>query len=79
MEGIGIQEGSLCMMPYALGIPSWGTFSVVTFPGGAQAPFFGTIPSFWFNCESVWDAFTGGQSQIKCSRLLQWYQCFSSC
>ena len=26
VEGIRIQDGSLCMMPYALGISSWGTF-----------------------------------------------------
>ena len=29
VEGIGIQEGSLCAMPYALGI-SWGTFGLAT-------------------------------------------------
>ena len=28
VEGIGIQEGSLCMMPYALGNPFWGTFGL---------------------------------------------------
>ena len=67
-----VQEGSLGMMSYALGILYWGAFSVVAFPGGAQAPFFGAIPSFQFKCGSVLDAFTSGQSQIKCSRLLQW-------
>ena len=30
VEGIGIQEGSLHTVPYALGIPSWGTFSLAT-------------------------------------------------
>ena len=28
VEEIRIQEGSLCVMPYALGILSWGTFSL---------------------------------------------------
>ena len=28
-KGAGIQEGSLCAAFYALGIPSWGTFSLV--------------------------------------------------
>ena len=28
MKGIVIQEDSLCAMPYTLGIPSWGTFSL---------------------------------------------------
>ena len=32
VKGIGIQEGSLVMMSYALGIPSWDAFDVVTFP-----------------------------------------------
>ena len=25
-----IEEGSLCAMPYALGVPSWGTFGLAT-------------------------------------------------
>ena len=29
---IWIQEGSLCLAFYVLGVPSWGSFSVVTFP-----------------------------------------------
>ena len=60
------------MVCYALGVPSWGALGVVIFPGEAQAPFLGTVPSFWFKCESVWDAFTNGQTWIKCSGLLQW-------
>ena len=32
VEGIGIPEESLCMIPYALSIPSWGAFGMVTFP-----------------------------------------------
>ena len=31
LKGIGIQEGSLCMTFCALGVPSWGAFSMVTF------------------------------------------------
>ena len=50
---------------YAFGVPSWGTFSGVTFPWGAQAPIFGAIPSFWFKCKSVLDATTSGQSWIE--------------
>ena len=49
MEGIRVQEGSLHMMSYALGIPSWATFGVVTFPGGAETPFFGATPTFGLN------------------------------
>ena len=30
VEGIGIQGGSLCTMPYALGIPFWGAFGLAT-------------------------------------------------
>ena len=29
-KGVGIQEGSLSVASYALGIPSWGVFSLVT-------------------------------------------------
>ena len=28
VEGIGIQEGSLCMMPYVLGVPFWGAIGL---------------------------------------------------
>ena len=28
VEGNGIQEGSLYMMPYVLGVPSWGAFGL---------------------------------------------------
>ena len=72
VKGIGIQEGSLHLAFYALDVPSWGTFGMATFPWGALAPFFGTIPSFWFKCESVLDAATSGQSWMKWSGLLQW-------
>ena len=65
VKGVQIQEGSLHSVFYALGIPSWGTFTVATFPGGVWAPFFGVIPSFWFKCESVLDAATSGQSRMK--------------
>ena len=30
VEGTGIQEGSLFMTPYALGIPSWDAFGLAT-------------------------------------------------
>ena len=72
IKGIGIQEGSLCSGIYALGIPSWSTFGGVTFIWGAQAPFFGTISSFQFKCESVLDATTSGQSPINLYGLLKW-------
>ena len=65
VEGIGIQEGSMCMMFYALGILPWGTFGMVAFPGGVWAPFIGAIPSFQFKCKPVLDATTNGQAQIK--------------
>ena len=32
VKGVGIQEGSLHLAFYTLGVPSWGTFSVVSFP-----------------------------------------------
>ena len=32
VEGTGIQEGSLCMTPYALAVLPWSTFGMVTFP-----------------------------------------------
>ena len=32
VEGIGIQEGSLVTIPYALGVPSWSSFSMIAFP-----------------------------------------------
>ena len=46
LERVGIQEGSLCLMSYALGVPSWGAFGRVTFPRGFWAPSFGDIPSW---------------------------------
>ena len=72
VEGIGIQEGSLCAMPYALGIHSWGIFNLAILTQGVWAPFSGAIPSFQFKWVAVLDAFTNGHSWIKCSRLLQW-------
>ena len=43
-KGVGIQEGSLCLAFYTLGVLSWGTFSMVAFPWGAWAPFSSVIP-----------------------------------
>ena len=56
VEGIGIQEGRLCAMPYALGIPSGGTFGLAIFTWGVQALFSSAIPSFWFKllCLHQW-------------------------
>ena len=34
VEGIEIKERSLCMMPYALGVPSWGTFGLAALTWG---------------------------------------------
>ena len=59
------------MMFFALGILPWGTFGVVTFPGGVQAPFVSTAPSFQFKCEPALDATTNGQAWMKWSRMLQ--------
>ena len=59
------------MTPYALGVPPWGAFSVVLFPGGVQAPFVSAIPSFWFKSEPVLDANTHENAQMKWSGLLQ--------
>ena len=72
IKGVGIQEESLCLMFYTLGVLSWGNFGAVTFVWGAQASFFGAIPSFKFKCNSVLDATTNGQLWIKWSRLQQW-------
>ena len=32
VKGVRIQEGSLCLVFHALGVPSWGTFGMVAFP-----------------------------------------------
>ena len=32
VKGVMIQEGSLCLAFYALGVPSWGTFGAAIFP-----------------------------------------------
>ena len=79
VKGVRIQEGSLHLASFTLGVSSWGTFGMVTFPWAAWAPFFGAIPSFWFKGKSVLDPNISGQLQIKWSGLLQWWQCFSSC
>ena len=65
VKGVRIQEGSLHSMYYAWGVPSWGTFGVVTFPQGAQTPFLGAIPSLQFKGKSALDPTTSGQSQMK--------------
>ena len=65
LERVGIQEGTLCAMSYALGIWSWGTFSRVTFPRGVQTPLFSAIPSLQFKCGSFLADFTNGQSLMK--------------
>ena len=65
VEGIGIQGGGLCVTPYTLGVPSWGTFDLAAMTRGVWAPFSGAIPSFWFKWVAVLDAFTNGHSQIK--------------
>ena len=31
LEGVRIQEGSLCMLLYAFGAPSWGVIGMVAF------------------------------------------------
>ena len=72
VEGIGIQEGNLHTMSYALGIPSGSAFGLVALTWGIWAPFSGAIPSFWFKWVADLDDFTNGHSQIKCSGLLQW-------
>ena len=72
VEEIRIQEGSLFVMSYTLGIPSGGTFGLATSTWGVQAPFSSTIPSFQFKWVADLDAFTNGHSWIKCSGLLQW-------
>ena len=71
-KGVGIQEGSLLVMSYALGISSWGAFSLVTLTWGIWTPFSSTVPSFQFKWAADLDAFTSGHLWIKCSLLLQW-------
>ena len=70
VEGIGIQEGILCVKPYALCIPFWGTFGLAILTWGVWAPFSGAITSFQFKWVAVLDAFTNGHSLIKYSELL---------
>ena len=72
LEGIKIQEGSWHVPPYTLGASSQGVLGVVAFVWGAWDLFFGAILSLWFKCNFTPDAFTNGQLQIKCSKLLQW-------
>ena len=72
VEGIGIQERSLCMTAYALGIPFWGTFGLADLTSGVQAPFSSAVPFFHFKWMAFLDAFSNGHLQIKCSGLLQW-------
>ena len=43
VKGVSIQEGSLYLAFYTWGVPSWGTFGMVTFPWGAWGPFFGAV------------------------------------
>ena len=69
---VRIEEGSLCVASYTLGVSFWGTFRLAVFTRGAWAPFSGTVPSFQFNWAADLDACTSGHSQIKCPILLQW-------
>ena len=71
-KGVGIQEGSLHLVFYTWGILYWGTFGMVTFPWGAQTPFFGAVPSPLFKGKSALDPTTSGQLQMKWSGLPQW-------
>ena len=72
VKGVRIQEGSLHSVFYAWRIPSWGTFGMVAFSWGAQAPFFGALPSLQFKGESALDPAPSGQLWMKWSGLLQW-------
>ena len=72
VKGPGIQEGSLHLAFYSLGVMSWGTFGMVTFPWGAQAHFFSAVPSLQFKGESSIHPINSGQLQVKWSGLLQW-------
>ena len=49
IKGVRIQEGSLYLKFYALGVLSSGIFGGVTFVLGAWAPFFSAVPSFGLN------------------------------
>ena len=71
LEGIRIQEGSLLMLSYTWGTTSMAAFGVVPFIGGVQAPFFGAVPSLQFKGNFAPNAFTKGQLQMKCSKLIQ--------
>ena len=68
VEGVMIQEGSLCAMSYALGIPSWSIFGLVALTWEVLAPFSSAVPFFQFKWVADLDAFTNGHSQIKCSK-----------
>ena len=57
-KGVRIQEGSLSVASYALGIPSWGAFGLVTLTWEGWAPFSSAIPSFWFKWVADLDALT---------------------
>ena len=54
LERVGIQEGSLCVTYYALGIPSWGAFGGVTFPGGSGLPSLVPCPLCGLNSVPFW-------------------------
>ena len=62
VEGIRIQEGSLCMLSYALSATFVATFCMVSLVRGTWAPFFGAIPSLQFKSNFAPNAFTSGQS-----------------
>ena len=72
VKGVRIQEGSLHLAFSTWGVLSWGTYSVVTFPWGAWALFFGVIPSLQFEGEFALDPTTNGQLWMKWSGLPQW-------
>ena len=78
LKGVWIQEGSLQSSFYTLGASISVFFMVLVIFGGTWAPFIDAIPSFPFHCFFSLEVFTSSQLWMKCSRLLQWYHCFSS-
>ena len=65
VKGVGIQEGSLHLVFYAWGVPSWGTFIVVTFPWGALGPFLVPSPLSGLKGNPALNPATSGQLQMK--------------
>ena len=72
LEGIRIQDGSLSASLYTLGASSCGVLGVDHIHLRVLGSLFWHChPLLQFKCDFTPDAFTNGQLQMKCSKLLQ--------